>query len=292
MTFLAQTRAHLDLSGTAYIDAPTASELRHEVDADLTSIRYPQAGVRGKVSDRLRLAAVYRGGFKLALDIDADLALQVKLGQSSGCSGGCFPFNALITTHSINAFQPQQVVLGGSFDVTPRLTVDADLTWVNWSKYESPVTQVNAKLDVRAPPDFPKQYLPDNPAPTVILPLNFHDTFVPRIGAEWRIPLSGGERPHELALRAGYYYERSPIPEQTGGTNFVDGDHHSITGGFGIKLVHLIDELPGDVRLDVHGMLTILPERTMHKISAADTIGDYTASGKVWLLGTTLGVVF
>jgi long-subunit fatty acid transport protein len=284
LAFLAQTRARLDITGDANLDDPKASLLRHEVDADLTSIRYPQVGVKVKATERLRFGAVYRGEFQLSLDIQARLAVEASLLRVP------VPLLALISTNSVNAFLPQQVVLGGSYDVTDALTVDADLTWIQWSAYKSPVTRVISKIDIQAPPGLPSRFLPETPAPTLVLDPKFRDTIVPRLGAEYRIAL--GDAGHELALRAGYFLERSPIREQQGGTNFVDGDRHAFTAGVGVKLANLLDELPGDLRLDVHGMLSVIPERSMFKSAASDPIGDYKAKGTIWLVGTTLGMVF
>ncbi|MEO7091668.1 MAG: outer membrane protein transport protein [Polyangiales bacterium] len=287
MAFLAQTRARLDITGEANLDDPKASLLRHEVDADLTSIRYPQVGVKVKATNRLRFGAVYRGEFQLALDIQARLAVEASLLRVP------VPLLALISTNSVNAFLPQQIVLGGSYDVTDALTIDADLTWIQWSAYKSPVTRVLSKIIIDAPPGLPSRFLPETPAPTLVLDPKFRDTIVPRIGAEYRFALGpSGADGHELALRAGYFLERSPIREQEGGTNFVDGDRHAFTAGIGLKLAHIVDELPGDLRLDVHGMLSVIPERTMYKSAASDAIGDYKAKGTIWLVGTTLGMVF
>ena len=295
MAFLAQTRARLDITGQANLDDPKASYLRHEVDADLTSIRYPQIGVKVKATDKLRFAAVYRGEFQLSLDIQARLAVEASLLRVP------VPLLALISTNSVNAFQPQQLVVGGSYDVTDRFTVDADVTWIQWSAYKSPVTRVMSNIKIDASVSLPPRFLPETPAPTLVLDPKFRDTVVPRLGVEYRFALGpaqhakdgeSGESGHELAVRAGYFLERSPIREQQGGTNFVDSDRHAFSAGVGVKLAHLADELPGDLRLDVHGMVSILPERSMFKSAASDPIGDYRAKGTIWLVGTTLGVVF
>ena len=287
LAFLAQTHARLDITGNVDLADPVMSELRHEVDADLTSIRYPQAGVRVIATDRLRFAAVYRGSFQLALDIDARLAVTAQYLKVQ------VPLLALISTKSINAFLPQQVVVGGSWDASDAVTLDADLTWIQWSAYKSPVTRVTSDIKIDAPAGFPSRLLPEKPAPTLVLDPNFRDTFVPRLGVEWRVPLDArGREGHVLSLRGGYFYERSPIPEQTGGTNFVDSDRHVLTGGVGIKLADLLDVVPGDLRFDLYGTFSYLPPRTMHKAEGYDLIGDYTARGTIWLLGATAGVVF
>lgn len=283
LVFLAATRARLDITGNLQIASPRESELRHEVDADLTAIRYPQAGVRVHASDKLRFAAVYRGEFQLTLDISA------RLDVTANAFGISVPLLTYITTSSVNAFLPRQAVLGASWDATDRVTLDADVTWINWSSYKSPVTAVNAITKFDAPPGFPPSLLPEKPAPTVILPPSFRDTFVPRVGVEARFPLGGG---HELAARAGYFYERSPIPEQTGGTNFVDSDRHAFSFGTGIRLRDVAKEIPGDVHFDVHGMISFLPERQTAKASPANAIGDYYAGGQIWSAGAVLGLRF
>lgn len=283
MVFLAATRARLDITGQFNVSNPKESELRHEVDADLTSIRYPQVGVRVHAHDRLRFAAVYRGEFQLTLDIAARLDVE------ANALGLSVPLLTYITTNSVNAFLPRQAVLGTSFDPSSALTIDFDVTWSNWAAYKSPVTAVNATTRFDPPEGFPPSLVPEKPAPTVVIPPNFRDRFVPRVGVEGRLPLGRG---HAFAIRAGYFFESSPIPPQTGGTNFVDSDRHAFSGGLGVRLHDIAAEIPGDVKLDVHAMYSHLPERLTQKSSPANPIGDYRAGGSIWSLGFTTGLVF
>lgn len=290
LVFLAATRARLDITGDLSLSDAATSRLRHEVDADLTSIRYPQLGLRLKPTDRLRLSAVYRGEFQLTLDIEARLAVQAKLRDSSCATTLCVPFFTYLTTSSVNAFLPRQVVLGGSYDVTPDVTLDADVTWIQWSSYKSPMSAVTAQTKFDPPPGFPASLTPEKPAPTVVLPPNFQNRVVPRIGVEARLPLS--PKGHSLALRGGYFYERSPVPPQSGGTNFVDADRHAFSVGTGLKLHAPFTEMPGDIHFDLHAQWSYLPERVFTKDSPADPIGDYRAGGQIWSFGTTLGLAF
>ncbi|GAC1352288.1 MAG: hypothetical protein NVSMB1_13670 [Polyangiales bacterium] len=289
LAFLASTRARLDISGQVDLTSPNESTLRHEVDADLTSGRYPQAGLRIIPSERTRFALVYRGEFQLTFDIDAQLKVDA---QALGLH---VPLYTYLTARSINAFLPRQLVIGGSHDATDWFTIDADLTFVNWAAYQSPATLITARTEVGK--DLPSSFTPEKPAPTVIIEPRFQNRFVPRVGVEARLPIGrSGSAPdrigHELGLRAGYFFERSPIPPQSNGTNFVDADRHAFTVGAGVKLHHLLDEFPGDVRFDVHAMFSYLPERIVRKESPADLIGDYRASGTIWSLGSMLSVSF
>lgn len=285
-TFLASTSASLSITGGLEIADVESSRMRHEVDASLQSVRYPEVGIRVTPTKRLRLAAVYRGEFQLDLNIDANVMLDAH------ALGLTVPFLALIHTASVNAFLPRNVVVGASYDATDDFTIDADLTWVQWSAYKSPATGVDETVSLDAPPGFPTSLVPTSPAPTIIVAPNFSDRIVPRVGVEWRLPLGARERGHRLSLRAGYFYERSPVPAQSGVTNFVDADRHAFSAGLGVTLHALGALLPGDVRFDVHGQWSVLPQRVFEKASAADLVGDYSASGTIVSIGTTLGVTF
>ena len=96
----------------------------------------------------------------------------------------------------------------------------------------------------------------------------------------------------QLPLRAGYTYSGSPVPDQTGVTNLIDADRHTMTLGFGVVLNKPFEELPGSLELDAHAMFSILPDRTTIKDNPADFVGDYTAGGNIFGGGGTLKVAF
>jgi len=188
-----------------------------------------------------------------------------------------------------------------SFQKVEALRVNVDLTWVNWSSYESPTARTTTSLAVDPPPGLPLE-LPENPKPTTPIPPAFEDRFVPRLGLEYVWSVAGsprrlpGEakdrRAVEVPVRAGYVYERSPVPDQGGVTNFADADRHTFTFGAGVSLNAVSQILPGALRLDVHGQVSVLPERTIKKQNPADFVGDYTASGVMTTLGATLAAAF
>jgi long-chain fatty acid transport protein len=282
ISFMSATEGNLDITGWANITQPNSSQVRHEVDADLTAVRYPQAGARIALSDRVALAVVYRGQFKLALDLDATLNGSIQSLTTAYYS---------LQTHSIDAFLPQQVVFGGSWKVTDDVGANADLTWINWSAYVPPGARLDVKLDIPTPPGgFPGGIQPPTvPAPIAIQPIGMHDRVVPHLGVEWR---ALARRKWEGFVRAGYEYAKSPIPPQTGTTNYIDRDRQSLSLGLGARAIAPIDELPGDVRLDAHVQLSELANGTTTKRDPADLVGDYTATGHIWNVGATLTVGF
>jgi long-subunit fatty acid transport protein len=282
LSFMSSTRGKLDISGSANVLRPDDSQLRHEVDADLTAIRYPHAGVRVALSDRIAVAAVYRGEFQLGLDLGAHLS-----GDIAGLTTALYE----LETHSVNNFLPQQAVLGGSWQLHKHVKATFDATWINWSAYVAPVAQLDVVLDIPPPSGgWPATITPPQaPAPTRIEPLRMHDRVVPHFGGEWRAIAT-----HKLEafFRAGYEYAKSPIDPQTGLTNYVDRDRHTFSVGLGATTRGLARELPGSLSLDIHGALSELVSDTTHKNSAADFVGDYTARGRIVNVGATMTFAF
>jgi long-chain fatty acid transport protein len=252
------------------------------VDADLTAIRYPQAGVRVALSESVALAAVYRGEFQLGLDLGAHLA-----GDISGLTTARYD----LETHSVNNFLPRQGVLGGSWRLGKDVKAAFDATWVNWSAYVPPVARLDVVLDIPAPPGgWPATISPPQaPAATRIVPLRMHDRVIPHLGVEWRAVAT---RRFEGFLRAGYEYSKTPIEPQSGLTNYVDRDRHTLSVGLGATARELARELPASLSLDLHAALSELLTSTTRKASAADFVGDYTAGGHILNLGATLTVAF
>jgi long-chain fatty acid transport protein len=285
-SFMSSTTGTLDITGQANIYTPDSSQLRSSVAADLTAVRYPQVGARVALGDRVALALVYRGQFALDLDLKARLH-----GDISGLTTALYE----LETDSVNNFLPQQVVVGGSWKLLDALRLDLDVTWVNWSAYVPPVADVRVKLDIPPPEGgWPAGITPPTtPAPTVISPIQMHDTLVPHLGIEWRaLSRVVSRRTWEVFARAGYEYDRSPIPAQTGATNYVDRDRHAGSLGVGLRVQDLLPELPRDLRLDAHLQWSALPTGTTTKLSAADPVGEYTAGGTLLNLGATLTMGF
>lgn len=291
IAFLAATRGTFGIRGTAVLADPYESQLEHEVDADLTSTRYPQLGLRLKVWDYGFIGLVYRGETKLPLAIGATLKGTINAGLE-------VPLLYTLDSRTVDAFLPQQVVLGLSFQKIKNLRANFDLTWLNWARYESPTAQTSADLEVDIPPSFGLD-LPGATRPTKVIPPAFEDRFVPRVGLEYTfgfgsaVTVHGEERPRvQLPVRAGYMYEATPIPEQTGFTNFVDTDRHTMSAGLGLVLNKPSSVLAGALKVDAYFQASVLPERLHRKASAADFVGDYRAFGMMIGGGGSVGVDF
>jgi Outer membrane protein transport protein (OMPP1/FadL/TodX) len=104
-------------------------------------------------------------------------------------------------------WDPAELVLGVATGPFADLTFSADLTWSRFSEFKNGFDQ-----DVQ-----PK----------------FKNTLNPGLGVEWR-------GIHAFALRAGYRFEPTPVPAQSGDENFLGADTHVVALGAGIDLRELL----------------------------------------------------
>jgi len=293
MGYLSATRGQFGIRGSADLAAPYDSALEHEVDADLTAVRYPLLGLRVGKPGWGAIGLSYRGASKLDLQLGARLAGAVKLGALE------VPLLYALEARTFSSFSPAMLTVAYSFQRVERLHFNVDLAWVHWSAYESPVARIQAELHVEPPPGAPVS-LPSSPAPTTPIPPHFRDRVVPRVGVEWRLPMvrqqvtaHDADVPRvEVPLRAGFSYEMSPVPEPRGVTTFLDADRYTFALGAGLAVSKLGEVLPGTLRFDVHAALSVLPSRSVSKRSPADFTGDVTARGSSAGFGANAEVAF
>ncbi len=220
----------------------------------------------------------------------------VRAGVGLGSQGDLTTLALALQTQSIDSFLPQQRRPGGTRGKIDRNVQRRtfDITWVNWGAYVPPVTQIHTTLDVPPPRGgvAPLGITPARHDPArhrLVLPIEVHDRVVPHLGVEWRA-LGGAS--WEGFVRGGYEYARSPIGAQTGATNYVDRDRHSLSAGLGVRLEEISDVLLGDVRFDIHAQVSILPSTTTLKSDPSDLVGDMTAGGHIWNFGAAATVGF
>ncbi|MAT24570.1 MAG: hypothetical protein CMN29_06295 [Sandaracinus sp.] len=277
IAFQAPSELTLDIRGNLDLGDPERlSRLEHQFKGDLTSIRYPQAGIQVRPHERFSFGATYRGEYTLGTRIialaDATVARIANL-------------QFFLDTLSTSLFGPQQLDISFAGYPIPSLRVGFSLTWVDWSAHPSLIPTEELFLGLE--PELVE--LPGDIGGRTAVPLGLHDTFVPRIGLEW----TAFDRPaFELDLRAGYTYENSPFPIQRGETNFVDGDRHTASLGFGLRLTDLEPTIAGYIAIDGYAYYTHVRERTHVKDSLVDPVGDYTAGGGLVGAGVQLEVVF
>lgn len=182
------------------------------LDVSLPTRITPLLGVLVKPHPRVRIGASYRG----ALDLSLKLAILADVDVAGVVSG-----DVLIDVRALNYYTPRRVTGGVAVDVTEELTLTADLSWLEWSAFDAGVPDVRVLLTLGISPPLVDTMFPRQP---------FEDILVPRAGVEWTVPAGRTD----LAFRAGWALEPSPVPAQTGLTSFADNDRHVFAVGAGI----------------------------------------------------------
>ena len=277
-SFLSRTEGGALIKGNVGVTNPAQSELTSRIDASLVAVRYPQAGLSWAPTEALRLGLTFRGEFVLRLDtslrIDGNLQ---DPGYAPLVKAGFFE----VHTHVVEMFQPWQLALGGSYRVTSRLLLAADLTFARWSNAPAPqaltidldVGVFNPLIHLVPPRVYP------NPA--------YHDVLTPRLGMEYRAYDSGGI---SIDVRGGGSYEPTPVPEQRGDSNLADADKLTGTFGVGLEGQQPWGLLAGSAGLDLHVAATWLLPRGNHKDDASQA--GFFVSGAVWQAGATARLKF
>ncbi|MEK6607093.1 MAG: hypothetical protein AABZ30_05465 [Myxococcota bacterium] len=144
-------------------------------------------------------------------------------------------------------FTPHQIVGGAAYDLAPGPRVEGDLAWLFWSRYGGPYVDVDASLPLLAPvsANLPR--------------LDYRDVWAARLGVEQPLRVRVGV----LALRAGGHFEPTPVPDQPGASNQIDGDKLTLSAGVGLAIGGT------RFRVDAHGLVQIVRERRLKKRLAA-----------------------
>lgn len=199
-------------------------------------------------------------------------------------------FNVLVQVHDLGELVVPELHIAGVAQYDPMQlqlevarrtgpwTFALGATWKHWSAFSG-----WTRPTVVCPASRP------DCAALKVAPVHFRDTVVPRLGAEYSIPLARGAVSH---VRAGYFFEMSPAPEQTGQSNYWDNDRHVFTLGYGVQLS---DPLP-PISFDLFYQEHLLVPRTHHKGAGVDPSNagypEVRTSGTVQNFGLIAGVKF
>ena len=253
------------IAGSVVVQTDTSGSVGTKVDDQLVASYAKAFGASYDFLDDYRVGVAWRSPlaarFSVAIEVHDLGMLKVP------------PFNIA----GLAQYDPGQLAIEVA-RVKGRVKIAGGVTYKKWSSYPGA-----PEATVLCPPEQPA-CLALVPAPS-----GFHDTIVPRVGAE--IDLDEGEG-YALKLRFGYFYEPSPTPEQTGEANGFDNARHALTLGYG---VHLSDPLP-PIRVDFFSQWHQLAKRTHTKDPAVDPKNAAAPSvdtgGHVIMAGLTATVRF
>ena len=279
LAFQAGSKVGLDLRGDIAFPDTAMSQLEHRISGNLASVRYPIVGFQWDIHPMVSVGLTYRGESELVTELVAEAQGDIPF------VGGNLAFD-FITLNTGN-FNAHQLLFQAAVRPLDNLLIDVEVGWLNWSRHGSiiPFERIRIELD---PVSSMLIALPEKVKGKDPVPLGLRDTVVPRIGAEYTFKCPTVE----YALRAGYFFEPTPYPEQRGVGNFVDSDRHVLSLGGGIFLKDLKPTLGGGIRINIYGLMAHMAYRDHRKTSLVDPVGDYRAGGFQFGIGLDAEVTF
>jgi long-chain fatty acid transport protein len=291
--FLAAAEGGFRVTGTAVAadggGSEYESELRHSVDADLISVRYPIVGATIAPAKQLVLGVSFRGAATIEQRVEGELEGRARIGTAE------FPVRYRFETRARLAFLPRVIALGATARPWSSFRLSAQVDWEAWSDYPSPYARPSTELEIDPPPDI---MLPPVVQPPLPDPVALSDRFVPRVGVERGFELG---RRLELLLRVGYAYQAAVVPDRQEQTLLVDFDRHLFA--FGAGGVWRRPFAPfSELRLDVHASIAQGVARTITagppEASSGATLGNESSpielgvSGRLLSAGAVLSLAF
>ncbi len=182
------------------------AEGEFEIEADGGGWGY-NLGILYRASESWRIGAGYRSPVDIEHNGTATLsriapALQANFGGSR--------YKTPLRTW---ADFPEIVNLGLAYCPNQKLTIGVEVEWMGWSRFDT------SRLDF-------KNEVPSAGFTDISMPLDWNDSWLYKIGAEYKI----GDH---HALRTGYAFVESPVPSKTLSPSAPNADSHNISLGYG-----------------------------------------------------------
>jgi len=237
------------------------------LDGTATDVGW-NAGLKWKPLPSLSFGAAYRSEIALKIEGDANFLATTATGYSiMGMTTGAtstYSRSRAVSTVSTTITLPASIGLGVAWQPTDKLTVEVDAEQTRWSSMK------NLEFKFDSP-----QFANFNNKPKS---LNWKDVWCYKLGGQYAWNKN-------LDLRAGYMFDKNPIPDSTLGPLLPDADRHSFSIGQGIHNEHF--------SLDLAYMWTHFVDRTVHNQDSVTLLGENgTFKSDVHLFGGSVTVKF
>jgi len=210
------TIGSVKLMRTLLLDGRTSGDEYREgsvtLEGDANTAFGFNIGLFYKVSDKLHIGLDYR----------SEVAMKVEGGDTEfvvpSSLSGLFPEG---NTFGAELPLPSVITAGLTYHISENFELGAQFDWVGWSAYEA----LNIDFETNTPG------LEDSSSPR-----NYEDSWVAHLGGEYRLE-SG------LGVRAGFYYDTTPVQDGFMTAETPDNDRIGLTAGIGYGI--------GDLQLDL-----------------------------------------
>jgi long-chain fatty acid transport protein len=210
-------------------------------------------GILVTPSKKFSYGIAYRSGVKV--DQSGDIKLENIAPALHPLFGGSHFKTDVQTTLDF----PQIVSLGIAYRPTGRLTFGLDVEWLDWSSFG------RQNLDLEN--EVPEAGLSDTSTN-----LDWKDIWMVKIGVEYQVN-------DMFALRTGYAYSETAVPEHTLSPGYPDSDQHNLSIGLGYHIKNWV--------IDTFYMATFYQDRT---VSNSILSGEYKSSAH--FIGISIGYRF
>jgi len=248
---------------------PTLKGAKTLLDLNTTGYGFcATAGITYRPRQGLEMGLAYRSPTRVRSHGDASGNAQAQFDTVGVPFRPDFHYDAEVLTKF-----PQTLTWGLSWQAQPRTRLDLQADWINWADAfdELPVSLTNGNnADING-------FIGSNAMQDVV-PLGWQNRLVWRGGMEYAYS-------EQLAMRAGYAFGRSPVPDGTVTPMTAVLMEHSLAAGFGYRR--------GRYALDVDSQLNLPSERQV--ASSTLQAGEYSNSltrVTVGRVGLTMSVQF
>jgi long-chain fatty acid transport protein len=276
-----------ELNGAAVVQTDATGKVTSTVQTQLVATYSPTFGasfdVPLKDHETTRVGVSYRGALAATFDVTIDATKLSTLNIP------------VLTIAGLAQYDPEE----WSFEVARSqgaFLFAAGATYKRWGQYPGllsatlPCPQADPSCGALVPPS-----------------IKYSDTVVPRVGAEYTV---GVKRSLSLHVRAGAFYEPSPLPstlpssktfdlvsQQTVSvpTRYFDADRLAVTLGYGVALKRPLPPITLDLFGQTHFLLpkTISSDASNASVPGVPSVNSLgKVSGTVLAAGLLVGVTF
>jgi len=146
---------------------------------------------------------------------------------------------------------PDQIQAGIRYMPSENVSVEADLVWTHWSTVKNYTVKFDRPLIGKIASEY--------------FPRDWDNTYQVRLGAEWKVNTM-------FTLRGSYFYDPTPIPDDTVDLQWPDADKHTFALGTGLNF--------GNLGIDATVQYTWIPTRQLQVNGESENLnGAYHNGG-------------